>query len=136
MYSRIGKQREVKQNILNFNGFPQEQAAEDGFEDRLTQKMQRLSLANLRKIFDILCLNRSSVSFEGGRTPSKEVLIDRLAGWLVKPTVRSCVALRVVPVGCLLQVGFVTGQDIKRATCGRVLARLCDVHRLLARRRI
>ncbi len=89
MFSRAGSQKELKANILKFNGLPVEVAAAEGFQERLTGKLLKYSLANLKTIFDILCINRSSPSFDGAQ-PSKEQLVDRLAGWLVAPKVRAC----------------------------------------------
>ena len=85
MYSRAGSQKNVKDNIAKFNGF----AADSADQPRLVQKMQRYSLANLKSIFDILCLNRSSTSFDDGKTPNKDALMERLADWLIKPSVRT-----------------------------------------------
>ena len=85
MYGRVGSQKDVKNNILKFNGFSKA-AIGEGAVDKLAQKIGKQSLANLKKIFDILCLDRSGASF-GGAQPNKDQLVDRAANWLLKPTV-------------------------------------------------
>lgn len=85
MYRRVGSAKEAKKNILKFNGFNKEDLMNEHFLERVAQKMKKFSLANLKKIYDTLCLNRSSGTF--GKTPTKDQLIERLTEWLAEPTV-------------------------------------------------
>merc|ERR1711965_225409 len=90
MFRRVGKEREIKGNILKFNGLAYMRKYE-GDEKMLTKeranveiKVNSHSVEGIKKMVDILGIDRSAASFDKGKV-DKTNLIDRLVDFLEKP---------------------------------------------------
>merc|ERR1712146_765290 len=90
MFRRAGKEREIKNNIMNFNGFSYVRKYE-GNEAMLTKerasveiRVNNQSVDGIKSMMDIIGIDRSSNSFEGGKV-DKTNLIDRFVDFLEKP---------------------------------------------------
>lgn len=84
MYSRVGKKRECKKNILQFSGLVFSGSAADG-QEKARAKIFKWSMPLIKNVMDLLKVNRSAKSFSDGKA-SKDNLVDKLLGWLESPT--------------------------------------------------
>ena len=80
----VGKKKEFKKHLLQFNGLVYVEGTEEDERERLREKMYKLTMPELRSVMDLADIDRSGDSFEG-KTAGKEELCQRILDWLEKP---------------------------------------------------
>ena len=81
----VGKKKEFKSHLLQFNGFVFPKEVEEEEREKLKQKMYKLVLADLKEVMDLCDINRSAESFGTKGSPDKEMLCSRFLEWLENP---------------------------------------------------
>lgn len=80
----VGKKKEFKKHLLEFNGLVYVEGTEEDEREKLREKMYKLKMPELRSVMDLADIDRSGDSFEG-KTAGKEELCQRILDWLEKP---------------------------------------------------
>ncbi|KAL7495287.1 hypothetical protein ACHAWT_003731 [Skeletonema menzelii] len=81
----VGKRAEFKKHLLQFNGFSFSEDEEDAELEKVTQKMYKLKLDQLKQVMDLCDIDRSAESFGGKKNPDKDMLCTRFLEWLKEP---------------------------------------------------
>jgi len=81
----VGKKAEFKKHLLQFNGFNFSEEKEEAELDKVTQKIHKLKLDQLKEIMDLCDIDRSMDSFEEKKNPDKDMLSTRFLEWLQEP---------------------------------------------------
>lgn len=81
-FARAGKARTQVKNVLQFSGFPQDGL--DAIVARREAKIDKFSTALLKRLMDLLEIDRSAKSFESGKA-NKAELGSRFLEWITAP---------------------------------------------------
>jgi hypothetical protein len=81
----MGKKKEFKSHLLQFNGLVFPEGKEDEEREKIKLKMYKLVLGDLREVMDLCDIDRSAESFGKKGSPDKEDLCNRFLEWLEKP---------------------------------------------------
>eukprot|EP00574_Skeletonema_japonicum_P004488 CAMPEP_0201718884 /NCGR_PEP_ID=MMETSP0593-20130828/4296_1 /ASSEMBLY_ACC=CAM_ASM_000672 /TAXON_ID=267983 /ORGANISM="Skeletonema japonicum, Strain CCMP2506" /LENGTH=329 /DNA_ID=CAMNT_0048209271 /DNA_START=80 /DNA_END=1069 /DNA_ORIENTATION=- len=81
----VGKRADFKKHLLQFNGFSFSEDKEDAEFEKVTQKMYKLKLDQLKEVMDLCDIDRSTESFGGKKNPDKDMLCTRFLEWLKEP---------------------------------------------------
>lgn len=83
-FARAGKARTHAKNLLQFSGFPQENL--EVVMARRKAKIAKFSTALIKRLMDLLEINRSAKSFESGKA-NKSELAARFLDWISAPKI-------------------------------------------------
>lgn len=81
----VGKKREFKTHLFQFNGVVFPEGKEEDEREKLKLKMYKLVLGDLKEVMDLCDIDRSAESFGTKGTPDKEMLCNRFLEWLECP---------------------------------------------------
>eukprot|EP00579_Thalassiosira_antarctica_P032147 CAMPEP_0201992906 /NCGR_PEP_ID=MMETSP0905-20130828/1300_1 /ASSEMBLY_ACC=CAM_ASM_000554 /TAXON_ID=420261 /ORGANISM="Thalassiosira antarctica, Strain CCMP982" /LENGTH=456 /DNA_ID=CAMNT_0048547659 /DNA_START=102 /DNA_END=1472 /DNA_ORIENTATION=+ len=82
----IGKKKEFKGHLLQFNGLVYPEGKEEAEKDRMKSKMYKLKMEDLKAVMDLADIDRSAQSFAKEKEiVGKEVLCNRFLEWLEEP---------------------------------------------------
>lgn len=82
-FNRAPKKTTMRKFIRDFCGFPADSFDQD--KERAINKLDKMTLPLLKRMYDTLLLDRSAKSFESGKV-EKDTLVDRLVGWMESPS--------------------------------------------------
>ncbi|KAL7543293.1 hypothetical protein ACHAXR_013158 [Thalassiosira sp. AJA248-18] len=90
LYSMVfgmGKKKEFKSHLLQFNGLVYPEGKEEKEQERMKSKMYKLTMVELKAVMDLADIDRSPESFgDKKEAPGKEALCNRFLEWLEEPT--------------------------------------------------
>jgi len=81
----VGKRADFKKHLLQFNGLSFSEDKEDAEYEKVSQKMYKLKLDQLKEVMDLCDIDRSTESFGGKKNPDKDMLSTRFLEWLKEP---------------------------------------------------
>ncbi|KAL9180155.1 hypothetical protein ACHAXT_008125 [Thalassiosira profunda] len=81
----VGRKKEYKAHLLQFNGLVYPEGGEEKEKERLLAKMHKLTMPQLKDVMDLADIDRSAESFPDKKAPGKEALCTRFLEWLEEP---------------------------------------------------
>mmetsp|Transcript_12007 Transcript_12007/g.29342 ORF Transcript_12007/g.29342 Transcript_12007/m.29342 type:complete len:398 (+) Transcript_12007:159-1352(+) len=84
----VGKKKEFKARLFEFSGLVySEGKKEEEEQEKIKEKMYKLTMPELKAVMDLVDIDRSRESFDSSEkgTPGKEVHCERFLEWLEKP---------------------------------------------------
>ena len=84
-FHRTGKRTTMRKNIRSFSGFPGDSDTVNQAKQRAKDKLDKMTMALLKRLYDTLLIDRSAKSFASGKI-DKESMVKRALEWMTNPT--------------------------------------------------